>query len=383
MSTFPDRPVAVLCSGGDSPGMNAFLRAVTRLGLNRHQIPVLGIRDGYQGLVRAARQVNGHPAELAKLKARIVANTGAKGLIELDQDIILMDHACVSGIVGRGGTLLGSARCLEFHKPEVRRSVIDLLTSLGVHALVVVGGDGSLTGARLLADESDLRVIGVPATIDNDLQFTELALGVDTAVHTLVWAVDHFIDTARSHRRVMVLETMGRDCGDLARMAAVASGAEMVITPEGGAVTHERLIEYAAKIETSMTRGRRHAIVLVAEGVKFSHDTTPDRSRAYVLRDAFESYFRRAGAPYPDLEVRPSVLGHLQRGGHATPQDCILASRFAENAWESLLSPEPQNGITALQHNRVVVVPFGAEDMPDRARFSRKMDELHEDLSSW
>jgi len=383
MTNYPDQPVAVLCSGGDSPGMNAFLRAISRLGLNRHQTPVLGIRDGYQGLVRAAKLAGGSAVEIEKLKARIAAYPGGKGLIELDQDIILLDHACVSGIVGRGGTLLGSARCMDFHKPEVRRSVINLLEGLGVRALVVVGGDGSLNGARLLAAESSLRVIGVPATIDNDLQFTELALGVDTAVHTLVWAVDHFIDTARSHRRVMVLETMGRDCGDLARMAAVASGAEMVITPEGGAVTHERLVEYAAKIENSMKRGRRHAIVLVAEGVKFAPDTTPERSRAYVLRDAFENYFRRQGAPFPDLEARPSVLGHLQRGGHATPQDCILAARFAENAWEAILSPEPFNGITALRNNRVEIVPFGCEDMPDRARFSRKMDELHEDLSSW
>jgi 6-phosphofructokinase 1 len=218
-----------------------------------------------------------------------------------------MDHASVSGIMGKGGTILGSARCLEFHDQEIRTKVIQLLSQLNVRALIVVGGDGSLTGARLLAAESNLRVIGVPATIDNDLRFTDMALGVDTAVKTLVWAVDHFIDTARSHRRVMVLETMGRQSGDLARMAGLASGAEMIITPESGALTNTAMERLAAKIESAMSRGRGHAIVLVAEGVQF--DPPQRRNRAYVLMDAFQQYFQRPGGPFPDLEVRPSVLG--------------------------------------------------------------------------
>lgn len=381
MISFPDSPVAVLCSGGDSPGMNAFLRAIVRLGLNRHQIPVMGVRDGYRGLVRAAKQVNGDAEELVLLKRGILAQTGNRGLIDSQQCIIQMDHASVSGIMGKGGTILGSARCLDFHKPEVRQSVIQLLKSLGVKALVVVGGDGSLTGAKLLAEESDLRIIGVPATIDNDLQFTEMALGVDTAVHTLVWAVDHFIDTARSHRRVMVLETMGRESGDLARMAALASGAEMVITPEIGALTEKTMMAYAEEIEGAMTRGRGHAIVLIAEGVKF--DPPQSRNGAYILRDAFQKYFQREGAPFQDLEVRPSVLGHLQRGGHTTPGDCILAARFAEEAWKAILDPNGANGITALQHNKVEIVPFGCADLPERAEHSKAMDRLHDDLSSW
>jgi len=380
-SSLSDSPVAVLCSGGDAPGMNAFLRALVRLGLNRHHVPVLGIRDGYRGLVRAAKQGDGDPEELVRLKQEIAAQPGNRGLIDAQQCIIQMDHASVSGIMGKGGTILGSARCLDFHKPEVRRGAIQLLEKLGVRALVVVGGDGSLTGAKLLADESSLRVIGVPATIDNDLQFTEMALGVDTAVHTLVWAVDHFIDTARSHRRVMVLETMGRESGDLARMAALASGAEMVITPEGGALTEEKMMAYAEEIESAMTRGRGHAIVLVAEGVQFEPAQT--RNGAYVLRDAFQKYFHREGAPFQDLEVRPSVLGHLQRGGHSTPGDCILAARFAEQAWKAILDPNGANGITALQYNKVQLVPFGTADLPERAQHSLAMDQLHDDLSSW
>lgn len=381
MTSFPDSPVAVLCSGGDAPGMNAFLRAVVRLGLNRHKVPILGIRDGYRGLVRAVNQVNADPEGLVRLKQEIATHTGKRGLIDSQQCVIQMDHASVSGIMGKGGTILGSARCLDFHKKEVRDGVIQLLKKLGVKALVVVGGDGSLTGARLLAQESDLRVVGVPATIDNDLQFTEMSLGVDTAVHTLVWAVDHFIDTARSHRRVMVLETMGRESGDLARMAALASGAEMVITPESGPLTEQAIQAYAEEIEGAMTRGRGHAIVLIAEGVKF--DPPQSRNGAYILRDAFQKYFQREGAPFEDLEVRPSVLGHLQRGGHSTPGDCILAARFAEKAWQSILDPNSGNGITALRYNKVELVPFGCEDLPERATYSKEMERLHDDLSSW
>jgi 6-phosphofructokinase 1 len=379
-ANYPENAVAVLFSGGDAPGMNAFLRAIVRLGLNREKIAVLGVRDGYRGLVRTARAVNGDAESLVRLKNTIASHPGRAGLINDQLDLIQMDHASVSGIMGKGGTILGSARCLEFHDPEVRAKVIRLLKSLNVRALVVVGGDGSLTGAKLLADESDLSIIGVPATIDNDLQFTDMALGVDTAVNTLVWAVDHFIDTARSHRRVMVLETMGRESGDLARMAGLASGAEMIITPEPGPLKAQDMERLAAKIEGAMTRGRGHAIVLVAEGVQF--DPPQKRNRAYVLMDAFQQYFQRAGAPFPDLEVRPSVLGHLQRGGHTTPQDCILASRFADCAWKTI-GAGARSGITALRKNVVEIVPYGEPDMPERAVFSREMDQLHDDLSSW
>ena len=379
--SYPEQAVAVLFSGGDAPGMNAFLRAVVRLGLNREKIAVLGVRDGYRGLVRTARAVNGDSEALVRLKNAIASHPGRAGLINDQLDLIQMDHASVSGIMGKGGTILGSARCLEFHEKEVRTKVIKLLKGLNVRALVVVGGDGSLTGAKLLATESDLQIIGIPATIDNDLQFTDMALGVDTAVNTLVWAVDHFIDTARSHRRVMVLETMGRASGDLARMAGLASGAEMIITPESGALKAADMERLAAKIEGAMTRGRGHAIVLVAEGVEF--DPPQKRNRAYVLMDAFQQYFQRSGAPFPDLEVRPSVLGHLQRGGHTTPQDCILAARFADCAWKNIGGATGKSGVTALRKNIIEIVPYGEPDMPERAAFSREMEQLHDDLSSW
>jgi 6-phosphofructokinase 1 len=163
-------------------------------------------------------------------------------------------------------------------------------------------------------------------------------------------------------------------------MAGLASGAEMIITPEPGPLKAQDMERLAAKIEGAMTRGRGHAIVLVAEGVQF--DPPQKRNRAYVLMDAFQQYFQRAGAPFPDLEVRPSVLGHLQRGGHTTPQDCILASRFADCAWKTI-GAGARSGITALRKNVVEIVPYGEPDMPERAVFSREMDQLHDDLSSW
>jgi 6-phosphofructokinase 1 len=361
--------------------MNAFLRAVTRLGINRHQVPVLGVRNGYSGLVAAANK-SSTPVNLAKTRAQIEQRQGRWGMISDNQDFILMDHPSVSGIVGMGGIVLGSARCLEFHKKEVRAAVIAMLGKLGIRALIVCGGDGSLTGARLLAAESDLRIVGVPATIDNDLQFTEMALGVDTAVSTLTWAVDHFKDTARSHRRVMVLETMGRESGELARFAAIASGAEVVVTPDmSKPLTNEAIIELAKGIEDGMINGRSHAIVLIAEGVKF--DPEIKRNRAYVMADAFKDYFGRPDGPFCDLEIRPSVLGHLQRGGHTTPQDCILAARFAEAALAEIMREGGRNGITALQGGRVEIVGFDAEPLPDRGSMSEAYAKLHADLSSW
>lgn len=393
MSQFPDRAIAVLFSGGDSPGMNALLRAIARLGLNRHGVPVFGIREGYRGLLRAARLANRSEKDLFVMKQEIASRKGRWGLIHSEQDVIMLDHASVSGIVGVGGTMLGSARCLEFKKPEVRAEAIRFLKALGVRALIVCGGDGSLAGAECITKESDIRVIGVPCTIDNDLFFTEMAIGVDTAVHTLVWAVDHFKDTARSHKRIMVLETMGAKRGELARLSAIASGAEMVITPEAGPVTTDQIRKLAESIKQGMGCGRSHTIVLVAEGVQFEPEqliqgASPDlpptrRNRAYVLADFFQAYFHEQEGELKDLEVRPSVLGHLQRGGHATPQDCILAARFAEQAWNSIMDPNEGSGITALRNGRVELVPFGAPDMPERAEMSAELSRLHASLSSW
>ena len=373
--TFADHPVAVLFSGGDAPGMNAFLRAATRISLSRHHVPVVGVRNGYAGLVEASKM------DFEPLRAQVEERIGRWGMITSRQPLVLMDHSAVSGIVGTGGTILGSARCLDFHKPEVRARVIELLTRLGVRALIVCGGDGSLSGARKLAEESSLRIIGVPATIDNDLDFTQMSLGVDTAVNTLVWAVDHFKDTARAHRRVMILETMGRGSGELARLAAIAAGAEMVITPDPKPLTREDMQALAASIENGMKAGRSHAIVLIAEGVKVEPEIK--RNRAYILADVFKEYLEREGGPFNDLEIRPSVLGHLQRGGHTSPQDCILAARFAEAAMKEIMREGGGNGVTALRGGHVEIVPFDAPPVEDAEERSNAYLHLHESLSSW
>ena len=399
MIDYPQRPVAVLFSGGDSPGMNALLRALTRLGLNRHGVPLLGIREGYKGLLRAARNARGGEKDIFVMRQQIASRRGRWGLIHAEQDIIQLDHPSVSGVVGVGGTMLGSARCLEFKEASARADAIALLKALDVRALVVCGGDGSLAGAKRIAEESDIRVIGIPCTIDNDLFFTEMAIGVDTAVATLVWAVDHFKDTARSHKRIMVLETMGARHGELARLSAIASGAEMIITPKFGPdgkqipVTTEEITRLAESIKRGMERGRSHTIVLVAEGVEFKPEhyipslnpkkPAAKRSRAYVLADYFQSYFEEQDGELRDLEVRPSVLGHLQRGGHATPGDCILAAQFAEQAWNSIMDAHEGSGITVLRNGRVQLVPFGAPDMRERQEMSDELTRLHWDLSSW
>jgi 6-phosphofructokinase 1 len=376
--TLADRPVVVIFSGGDAPGMNACLRALTRLGINRHGVPMLVIRNGYKGLVDASREAS--TAEgLAALKRRIESTTGRYGLIDRNQQMILMDHGAVSAIVRIGGIITGSARCLDFHEPAVRAEAITLLKNLNARGLIVCGGNGSLAGAELIAKESGLRVVGIPATIDNDLNFTEMALGVDTALNTVANVVDNFKDTAKSHRRVMVLETMGRASGELARLAAVASGAEMVVTPKRP-LTDADVRKLAETLATGMRQGRSHAIVLVAEGVNFEPEVS--RNRAYVLADAFKAYFSETH-DLADLEIRPSVLGHLQRGGDASPQDAILAARFADAAMRELLSDNGRSGVTALQHGRVTIVDYDAPDISDREALKADMDELHLILSSW
>ena len=329
------------------PGMNPCLRAIVRLGLNRYKADVLGVKDGYAGLVRSVRRVEAGRATLASLIEEIDTHEGLLGVGRASQDLVRLDHVSVSGLLGKGGIMLGSSRCPEFHAPEVRRRVIDLLVALGVRGVMVCGGEGSMAGAARLAEESDLRVIGIPATIDNDLAATEHALGFDTAVNTLVWAVSRFAGTRVSHRRILVLEVMGRNDGELARLAALASGAEVVVTPERGPLTESEMQGIALRLDRAMHRGRRQAIVLVAEGVVLDptiagrDDTTPTVWLAHQL----QAYFRREDGAFPDLEVRPCMLGHLQRGGSPSVADRVLAARFAGAAWKAIASPRERSGI--------------------------------------
>lgn len=384
MANFPDNLTAVLFSGGDAPGMNSLLRAIVRLANNRYALPVLGILDGYKGLVRSSRRLSSGAMTLEQLKTNILERRGQEGLLAHDQELVLMTNASVTGAVVQGGILLRSARCKEFKaKPELRLQVIEMLKSLGVRSLIICGGDGSLSGAKALVEEGGLKVIGIPSTIDNDLPVTEMALGVHSAVATIVWAVDHFKDTARSHRRVMVLETMGRESGVLTQLAAIASGAEYAIIPEEGKLTEDRMMQIAKEVEGAMKRGRTHTIILIAEGVKFEPAAT--EFPAFVLAKFLEKHFSRDQDPDGDqeVEVRPSVLGHMQRGGRPDPADAILAANFAECAWEAIIDNKAASGVVAMRDGKVRVVPFeSTTDQRDESQW-RKTAALQRALSGW
>ena len=375
--------VAILFSAGDSPGMNPLLRNVVRLGLNRHCAQVLGVKDGFTGLVRAAGEIESGQLTVARYQEEIDTHPGLAGIHRADQHLVLLDHASVSGLLGRRGIMLGASRCPEFHEPAVRRQVARLLEALGIRAVIVCGGDGSLAARVAWQTRVTLRVVGIPATIDNDLPMTELALGVDTAVNTLAWSVGHFADTAVSHHRIMVLEVMGRNSGELARMAALASGAEIVVTPERGALTMDKIQGIAQRLERGLLRGRRHAIVLVAEGVvldrSLAHqgDTNPTMR---LTRD-LQAYFRRDGSTFPKLEARACVLGHLQRGGSPTVADRILAARFAEAAWEVITSPGESSGVLGLRNGVILLQDFEDSSDPERTEAVEKLYRLQKDVS--
>ncbi len=382
-ASWPDR-AAILFSGGGSPGMNAFLRHLVRLGLNRHGALVLGAKDGFAGLVRTARRLESGETTLATLKSRIDTHDGLLGFGDSSSDLVRLDHASVSGLLGRGGIILGASRCRDFHDPAVRRQVIDLLDSLKVQAVIVCGGDGSLAGANCLANESDLRVVGIPATIENDLPMTEMALGVDTAVNTLTWAVGHFADRVISQHRITVLEVLGRHSGELARMAALASGVEIVVSPERGMLTADMIQRIAERLERRLLRGRRHAIVLVTEGVELDPalDQQADAKATPRLVRELQVYFSRAGSLFPDLEARACLLGELQRGGPPSVADRILAARFAEAAWEAIISPGEPSGVLGLQNGSVLLQDFEGPVDPERIEFGQRFHQLQKDVST-
>jgi 6-phosphofructokinase 1 len=379
MSALEFLRVAALFSGGDAPGMNPFLRALVCLGLSRHAAAVLGVKSGYAGLVRTCLRLSSGELTMPALEEELTVSRGMIGVTRRSQSLVWLDRATVESLLDRGGIILGSSRCEEFHRPEVRRQVIEFLKALGVTTLVVCGGNGSLAGAVCLSQESDLQVIGVPATIDNDLPVTEVALGFETALQTLVQAIRHFNDTAASHHRIMLLETMGRDSGELARLAALASGAEIVLVPERGPLDQEKMEHIARRLERSLDRGADHAIVLVAEGVRLeppAKDRPTERFALYL-----QEYFRRPESRFPQLETRTGVLGHLQRGGSPSVADRILAARFAEAVWEAVAESGRPSGIVAVQRGRVGLRAFSAASEPERIEAARKGYLLQKALS--
>lgn len=276
--------VAVLTSGGDAPGMNAAIRSVIRCGVAKGW-EMYGVRNGYRGLI-----------------------TG---------NIHEMGTRDVGGILHKGGTILGSARCEEFKTEDGRRKAIGNLSQIGIDALVVIGGNGSQTGSYYL-NKLGFPVVGIASTIDNDLLGTEMTIGVDTALNIALEAIDRLKVTASSHKRAFLLEVMGRECGYLALMSGLAGGAEYVLLPEIKTDPEE----VAESLRLAYEKGKEHAIIVVAEGSEYNAD---------ALTDYFEKNSERLG-----FKIRATTLGHVQRGGAPGAFDRILASRFGHGAIDAI-----------------------------------------------
>ena len=297
--------IGILTSGGDAPGMNAAIRAVTRSAIF-NGLKVFGIYRGYKGLVTD---------EIVEFKSQNVSN-----------------------IIQMGGTILKTARCMEFKTAEGRQQAYENMKKHGIDALVVIGGDGSLTGARILAQEYDIPCIGLPGTIDNDLYGTDTTIGYDTALNTILDAVDKIRDTATSHERLFFVEVMGRDAGFLALNGAIAAGAEAAIIPEFSTEVDqlEQFIEHGFK------KSKSSSIVLVAES---------------ELTGGAMHYAERVKNEYPQYDVRVTILGHLQRGGRPTAHDRIIASRMGVASIQALLEGQ-RNVMIGIENDKIVYVPF-------------------------
>ena len=277
------KAIAVMTSGGDSPGMNAAARAVVRTALYEG-VKVYGINNGYQGM--------------------------------LDDDIEELTSRSVSDLIQRGGTFLGTARCPEFKTPEGRRKGFENLVKRGIEGLVIIGGDGSLTGGSLLSKETGLPIVGLPGTIDNDVWGMDYTIGCDTAANTIVDAINKLRDTASAHRRIMLVEVMGRNSGWLAMMSGIAGGAEFVLVPE----VKFNIDTMCEEIKEMYDAGKRYSIIVVAEGA----------GSAIEIGKAVEE---KTG-----IDTRVSVLGHIQRGGSPTVEDRMKASMLGEKAALAIIS---------------------------------------------
>ena len=297
--------IGILTSGGDAPGMNAAIRAVTRSAIY-NGLQVKGIYRGYKGLITG---------EIKEFKTENVSN-----------------------IIQLGGTILKTARCQEFRTPEGRQVAYETMKREGIDALVVIGGDGSLTGARLLAQEFDVPCIGLPGTIDNDLYGTDTTIGYDTALNTILDAVDKIRDTATSHERLFFVEVMGRDAGFLALNGAIAAGAEAAIIPEFNTEV-DQLEEF---INNGFRKSKSSSIVLVAES---------------EITGGAMHYAERVKNEYPQYEVRVTILGHLQRGGRPTAHDRIIASRMGVASIQALMEGQ-RNVMIGIENDQIVYVPF-------------------------
>ncbi|MEJ2162420.1 MAG: 6-phosphofructokinase [Robiginitalea sp.] len=302
----PIKKLAVLTSGGDSPGMNAAIRSVVRtcafLGIES-----VAVYRGYQGMIEG--------------------------------DFVPFNARSVNNIINKGGTILKTARCDAFRTPEGRAKAHESLVKAGIDGFVVIGGDGSFRGASIFHKEYDFPVIGIPGTIDNDIFGTNYTLGFDTALNTVVEAIDKIRDTASSHSRLFFVEVMGRDVGHIALNAGVAAGAEEILIPEQD-LGLQRLLE---SLKRSKKSGKSSSIVVVAEGDKTGKNV-------FELKEYVEKNI-------PIYDVRVSVLGHIQRGGVPTACDRVLASRMGVKAVESLLEGKT-NLMVGIMENKIVLTPI-------------------------
>lgn len=322
------KKIGVLTSGGDGPGLNPCIRAVVRKALH-YDIEVIGIKRGFSGLI--------------------------------DHEVIALNSRLVGGgIIGRGGTMLGTSRCAEFQTRKGQREAIRTLNEEGVEGLVIIGGDGSLHGAKILHD-AGVKVVGVPASIDNDICGTDIAIGVDTALNTVMEAIDRIKDTASSHNRAFLVETMGRNSGYLALVAGIIGGAEMVCIPE---VPFE-LDTVTKTLVDGYLRGKSHCIISVAEGARYN---------AKAIAEYLESQREETG-----FEVRMTILGYIQRGGSPTAFDRLLATRLGAAAVDML--HEGKSGIVVgLIGSKITATPL-AEVAAKRKELDRNLYELGEILA--
>lgn len=300
------KKIGVLTSGGDAPGMNAAIRAVVRA-CAYHNIECVGIYRGLQGLIEG---------DFKELNARSVKN-----------------------IINRGGTFLKSARSKEFRTEEGRKKAFNNLQNEKIDALVVIGGDGTFAGASVFIKEFNFPIVGLPGTIDNDINGTDYTIGYDTALNTVVEAIDKIRDTANSHNRLFLVEVMGRDAGDIALNAGIGAGAEEILIPEQN-MGRERLLESLSRSKKS---GKTSSIVVVSEGDQIGKNIF---GLAQYIEENLKEY-----------EVRVTVLGHIQRGGAPSCYDRVLASRLGVGAIDALLRGET-NVMIGIVHNKVISVPF-------------------------
>lgn len=320
------KTIGILTSGGDAPGMNAAIRAVVRSAIY-YGCKVYGINRGYKGL--------------------------------LEEDLVEMNLSSVGDIIHRGGTILKSSRCEEFKTEEGRKLGVKVLKKYGIDCLVVIGGDGSFNGAKKLS-EMGFPAIGIPGTIDNDLEYTDYTIGFDTAMNTVIDAIGKIRDTSSSHERVNIVEVMGRNCGDLALYAGIAGGAETIIVPE----VDVKLDEIALRLKTTQKRGKRHSIIVMAEGVE----------KVGSASDLKKVLTEEAGA-----DVRVTVLGHVQRGGSPTAFDRILASRFGYRAVELLLEGKSSR-VVGIKDNKIIDLDI-QEALAMPKTFNRELYEMAKVLS--